>query len=156
MKADIGISEKNTKAVADRLQVILADEYVLYTKTRNYHWNVEAPNFMELHKLFESQYEEIDDIIDDLAERIRSIGHYSIGRLQDFLSLTNLLEPSTTNKAEKQIKNLLLDHETLIRELRRCESDFGNKYKDAGSADFVTSLMEKHEKMAWMLRSYLA
>ncbi|HRE40020.1 MAG TPA: DNA starvation/stationary phase protection protein [Ignavibacteria bacterium] len=156
MKADIGISEKNTKAVADKLQVILADEYVLYTKTRNYHWNVEAPNFMELHKLFESQYEEIDEMIDDIAERIRSIGHYSTGRLQDFLSLTNLLEPNSNNKAEKQIKNLLQDHETLIKELRKCEGDFSDKFKDAGSADFVTALMEKHEKMAWMLRSYLS
>src|SRR5690606_10404750 len=134
---------------------VLADEYVLYTKTRNYHWNVEGPNFNEMHKFYEEQYEVLDEIIDEVAERVRAIGHYSEGRLKDFLSLTNLDEPTYTNKQSEQLKNLLNDHEVIIQNLRRLITEFAERHKDLGTSDFVTGLMEKHEKMAWFIRSYL-
>ena len=155
MNANIGISESNSKAVALELNKLLANEFVLYTKTRSSHWNIEGPSFMELHKLFEGQYEELDEIVDSVAERVRSIGHYSEGRLVDFLKLTDLLEEGYSDNQKTLITNLVNDHETIIRQLRRLIDEFANKYNDAGSSDFVTGLIGKHEKTAWMLRSYL-
>ncbi len=155
MKADIGLLEKNSQTVAEKLNKLLADEFVLYTKTRNYHWNVEGSNFMEMHKFYETLYEQLDEVIDEVAERIRAIGHYSQGRLKDFIEETNLPEHDYTNDQRQQLSNLLDDHETIIRYLRRDINFFFDDLKDAGTADFVTSLMEKHEKWAWFIRSYL-
>lgn len=155
MNANIGISDSNTKAVALELNKLLANEFVLYTKTRNYHWNVTGANFFELHKLFEGQYEQLQSIIDDTAERIRAIGHFAEGRLVDYLKLTDLLEPEYTSNEKEQLKNLLDDHETIIRILRRLITEFSDTYKDLGSSDFVTGLLREHEKMAWMLRASL-
>ena len=156
MAVNIGIPEKHLQAVANQLQILLADEYILYTKTRNYHWNVEASNFMEMHKLFESQYEELDEIIDAVAERIRKLGHHTEARLKDFLSLTRLDEPAYTTKVKEQLKNLLDDHEPIIRALRKNITDFADTHKDLGSSDFVTGLLQKHETTAWFIRSYLS
>ena len=155
MKANIGISEKNSKEVGSVLNKILADEYLLYTKTRNYHWNIEGSNFMEMHLFFESQYNSIDEAIDEIAERVRQIGHYAQGRLKDFIKQSQLVEQEYTSDQKSQLKNLLDDHEAIIRFLRLHIDIFADKYKDAGNADFITGLMQKHEKMAWFLRSYL-
>ena len=155
MKANIGINDAHSKAVAAELNRLLANETVLYTKTRNYHWNVEGASFMEFHKLFEAQYTEIEVIIDDVAERIRSLGHHADGRLGDYLKNTDLKEQALTTKHKEQVANLLNDHETIIKQLRKQIDLFGDKYKDAGNADFVTGLMKQHEKTAWMLRAYL-
>ncbi|MFL9483706.1 Dps family protein [Chitinophagaceae bacterium LWZ2-11] len=155
MKANIGISEEHSKAVALRLNTILADEYVLYTKIRNCHWNIEGSNFMELHKFYEEMYGAIDEVIDEIAERVRMLGHYAEGRLKDFLQLTALLEEDYSNDQKKQLKGLLDDHETIIRNLRNDIDTFGNVYKDSGNADFLTNLMKLHEKWAWFVRSYL-
>ena len=155
MKANIGLSDKNSKEVAGILNNILADEYLLYTKTRNYHWNIEGSNFMEMHLFFENQYNAIDESIDEIAERVRQIGHYAQGRLTDFIKQSQLIEQQYTSDQQKQLKNLLDDHEAIIRFLRLHIDIFTDKYKDAGNADFITGLMEKHEKMAWFLRSYL-
>ncbi|HEY0609961.1 MAG TPA: DNA starvation/stationary phase protection protein [Chitinophaga sp.] len=155
MKANIGISEENLKAVALELNKALADQMVLYTKTRNYHWNVEGPDFMELHKFYEEQYGELEEAIDETAERIRALGHYAQGRLSDFIKQTSLVEQEYTNDERTQLTNLLDDHETIIRNLRRLVDEFAEKYKDIGSSDFVTGQLRQHEKMAWMIRSYL-
>ena len=155
MKMNIGITDKNLQAVATEMQKLLADEFVLYTKTRNYHWNIEGSNFMELHKIYESQYEQLDEIMDQVAERIRQIGHYAEGQLKDFIKLTRLGEDGYVTDQKTQLQNLLEDHESLIRHLRKNIDDFGDKYKDAGTADFVTGIMKEHEKFAWFIRSYL-
>lgn len=155
MKTNIGISEENRHAVALELNKILADEYVLYTKTRNYHWNVEGDNFMEMHNFYESQSDQLNKIIDEVAERVRALGFYSSGRLEDFLSMTHLDEPDYTSKQEEQLAHLLKDHETIIQVLRKLITSFAEQHKDLGTSDFVTGLMEQHEKMAWFLRSYL-
>lgn len=145
------------KEVAKRLNVLVADEYVLYTKTRNAHWNIQGNNFMELHKFFESQYEELDDIIDDVAERVRALGHLSIGSLSDFIELTHLSEQKHDFGNQKQmIQALLEDHETIIRSIRNEITNIANTFGDAGTSDFVTGIMEQHEKMAWMLRAYIS
>lgn len=155
MKANIGIPEKHLEAVSLELNKVLADEFVLYTKTRNYHWNVEGSNFMEMHKFYEEQYEALDEIVDEVAERVRSLGHYSEGRLKDFIKLSHLDEPAYTNKQSEQLQNLLNDHETIIQNLRKLITAFGDQHKDLGTSDYVTGLMERHEKMAWFIRSYL-
>jgi starvation-inducible DNA-binding protein len=155
MKANIGITEKNKQAITAVLNVLLADEHILYTKTRNYHWNYEGDNFMEMHKFFESQYDELEEIIDEVAERIRMLGHYPEGRMKDFLKLTRLQEQDYTSVQTEQVRNLLADHESIIISIRKSIDDVNETWKDAGTADFITGLMEQHEKMAWMLRSYL-
>jgi len=155
MKVNIGITEKNRQAVAAALNELLADEHILYNKTRNYHWSIEGPSFMEFHKLYESQYSELAEIIDEIAERIRTIGHFAEGRLKEIVKLSNLDEPAAPTDQASQIANLTDDHEIVINKLRKVIKDFDEKYKDIGSSDFVTGLLKQHEKMAWMLRSYL-
>lgn len=154
-KVNIGITEKNRQAVAEILNQILADEHVLYNKTRSYHWNVEGPSFMELHKLYEAQYTELAEIIDEIAERIRTIGYYAEGRLSYLLKLASLKEPEVPKGFKEQIPKLDADHEKIIINLRKQINEFDEKYKDIGSSDFLTGLLKQHEKMAWMLRSYL-
>ena len=156
MEPNIGITKENLSAVAHALNKILADEYVLYTKTRNAHWNVEGPDFHSKHLFFEAQYQELDEIMDSVAERIRSLGHYSPATLKSFLELTHLSEVlHNKNDSVGFITELLSDHESLIIHLRENINIFANDFKDLGTSDYVTGLMETHEKMAWMLRSHL-
>ena len=156
MKNIIGINEESRKAVSDQLVKLLADEFVLYTKTRNAHWNVEGSDFHSMHLFFESQYEALDDAMDSVAERIRTIGHYAPATLKSFLDLTHLTE-KTRNKNDSFsfIKELLEDHESIIEFIRGNIDPFASKYHDYGTSDYITGLMEGHEKMAWMLRSHL-
>jgi starvation-inducible DNA-binding protein len=155
MKANIGLTDKNAKAIALMLNKILADEHILYAKTHNYHWNYEGDNFMEMHKFYEGQYEELAEMIDEVAERIRAIGHYAEGRLKEYLKLTQLEEPAPAIHQQEQVRNLHDDHELMVRHLRKQVDVLTDDLKDAGTADFLTGLMEKHEKIAWMLRAYL-
>ena len=156
MQPNIGIKPDNLSAVARILTIFLADEFVLYTKTRNAHWNVEGPDFHDKHKFFESQYEQLDEIMDEVAERIRVLGHYAPGTLKDFLQLTQLTEQSRSkNDSQGFIKELLSDHENIIIFLRENIDKIANEHKDVGTSDFLTGLMEIHEKMAWMLRAHL-
>ncbi|MDE1763848.1 MAG: DNA starvation/stationary phase protection protein [Thaumarchaeota archaeon] len=156
MEPNIGISSQNLGNVVDILKKLLSDEYVLYTKTRNYHWNVTGLQFNDLHKFFEAQYEEIDDIIDEIAERIRTLGGMSIATLGEFTKNTRLKEePNTYPDSKTMLRNLLGDHESVIRSMRTDLETCTSKYQDAGTTDFITGLMEQHEKMAWMLRAFL-
>lgn len=156
MKTNIGITEENSQSVVNELAKILADEYVLYTKTRNAHWNIEGADFYEKHKFFEAQYAQLEDFIDKIEERIRTLGFYTPATLKSFLSLTQLTEASREqNDSNGFIKELLIDHESIIIKLRENISHFTTEFHDAGSSDFITGLMEEHEKMAWLLRSHL-
>lgn len=155
-KINIGLSVEQREGVAGILRQVLADEYVLYTKTRRYHWNVEGPNFHDLHKFFEDQYDEIDESIDEVAERLRKLGHYSPGSLKEFLADARLAEDSGAQiPAAKMIANLLADHEALVSSLRVDLDSANTTFGDAGTQDFLTGLMQDHEKAAWMLRSLL-
>jgi len=107
-----------------------------------------------MHKFYEGQYEELAEMIDEIAERIRMISHHAEGRLKDFLKLTNLEEEDYTTDQNEQVRNLTDDHQTIIRVLRN-GIDKVDKLKDAGTVDLLTKIMQQHEKMAWMLRSYL-
>ena len=155
MKPNIGITDRNRQAVVKILNTLLSDEYVLYTKTRKCHWNVVGPQFNDLHKFFESQYEALNEIVDDVAERARSLGGISFGTLSEFLKHTRLKEKAGHNpNAQGMIRDLLTDHEAIIRSLRIDLEACANDYGDMGTSDFLTGLMEQHEKMAWMLRAF--
>ena len=156
MTNQIGISDANRKAVTKQLNHLLADEFILYTKTRRAHWNIEGPDFHSMHVFFESQYDQLDEFMDGVAERIRQLGHYSPATLKEFLALTRLTEKSDEkNDSQGFIKELLADHEDIVIFLRQNINAFANDYKDAGTSDYITGLMEDHEKMAWMLRAHL-
>lgn len=156
MEAKIGIKQDNLAAVAHSLGKILADEFVLYTKTRKAHWNVEGPDFYNKHIFFEKQYGELEQTIDDVAERIRTLGHFPPATLKEYLQLTHLSEKSgDKNDSASYIKELLSDHESILIHLRENIDDYADALNDAGSSDYITGLMEMHEKMAWMLRSHL-
>jgi starvation-inducible DNA-binding protein len=155
-KPHIGLEEKERFGSAEILNRVLSDEFVIYTKTRNYHWNVTGPRFGTLHRFFEELYELSDELMDEVAERVRTLGFFAFGSLEQFAKMTRIQEVTNDIPDEDgMIKGLLTDHETLIRHLREDAQAILDKYRDAGSNDFLVGLMEKHEKMAWMLRAYL-
>jgi len=128
----------------------------LYTKTRNANWNIEGPDFYSVDKFFETQFEEIDEFIDSVAERIRLLWHYVPTTFASFLELTHLTEMSRDiNDRQGFIKELTADHESINIHLRENINPLIGKYQDSGTSDFITGLMEQHEKMPWFLRSHL-
>ena len=138
------------------LSAVLADSFMLYTKTRKFHWNVNGQSFMELHKLFESQYNKLEEAIDEIAERINKFGTPTIGTLKEFLQLTGLKEaPGKYPNQKEMLSELLKDHEAVVTQLRKNIDDCDEKYSDKGTADFLTGLMLDHETIAWTLRRYL-
>ena len=156
MKPDIGITEKHLQKSGDLLSTILADEVTLYIKTRKFHWNVSGESFMELHRLFEEHYKQLEVSIDEIAERIGKLGQNTIGTMNEFLKHTSIKEhPGKYTSTKDSIRELLEDHETVIIELRSGIDDCVVENKDAGTADFLTGLMEQHETIAWVLRRYL-
>ncbi len=149
----IGLADKPRKTMVDVLNRLLADEFVLYVKTRNFHWNVVGPNFSELHKFFQLQYEALDETVDEVAERARALDGMAAGSMTDFLKLARLTESSSHLAAPEMLGALLADHEQVIRRLRE-DIDTAADAGDKGTEDFLTGLMEEHEKAAWMLRAY--
>lgn len=156
MKPQIGISEKNLERVNALLSSILSNEMTLYIKTRKAHWNVTGESFMELHKLFENQYKQLEESIDEVAERIGKLGGKTIGTMLEYSKLATIKEtPGKYPSSIEMIKELLKDHETIIIQFRKDLEDCSTKYKDAGTTDFITGLMEQHETIAWTLRRYI-
>jgi starvation-inducible DNA-binding protein len=156
MHPSIGLLDEQREGVVAILNTLLADEYLLYTKTRNYHWNVVGSQFNDLHKFFEAQYNALNEVVDDVAERSRALGGNALGTMTEFLKSTRLNEESGHYPdARNMIANLLADHEALIGHLRVDLETCAEEYHDAGTTDFLTGLMEQHEKMAWMLRAFL-
>ncbi|MGQ9907794.1 MAG: Dps family protein [Candidatus Flexifilum sp.] len=153
---NIGLTAEVRAQVVDRLNARLSDTVVLYVKTRKYHWNVTGPHFAELHEFFEEQYDQLDEAMDELAERARQLGGIALGTLAEFSQKTTLSEaPGVNPAAADMVRDLLNDHEAVIRQLRQ-DIETVTNLGDAGTADFLTGLLEKHEKMAWMLRAHLA
>lgn len=151
-KANLGLKDDIRKEVALILNEILSSEYVLYTKTRNFHWNVTGVHFNDLHKFFEEQYEELDESIDEIAERIRMLGIKTNATLEYFNKISKIDENLKFPSSSEMTKELQEDHELMIRDLRE-KIEKLSEIGDAGNEDFVNALMQKHEKMAWMLRS---
>jgi starvation-inducible DNA-binding protein len=157
MKPEIGITSKNLSKSINILSVVLADEMTLYVKTRKYHWNVCGESFMELHKLFQQQYTELEETIDLVAERISKLGGKTIGTMREFVERTRLKEsPDKYPDQKSMMKDLMDDHESLIIELRKDIDSCADKSKDIGTIDFLTGILEQHETTAWVLRRYLA
>src|SRR5258706_1811826 len=155
MNPGIGITKENLSIAAHLLNGFLADEFLLYLKTRNAHWNIEGLDFHEKHKLFEEQYEQLDTIMDEVAERIRMLGHYTPATMKNYLELTHLTEQSREkNDAAGFIKELLIDHESVASRLREKINYLTAGLNDFGTGDFMTRLLGTHEKMAWMLRAH--
>ena len=155
MKPDLGIKEQNLTEINDLLNHVLADGNVLYLKLRKFHWNLSGDNFMELHKLFEEQYDAVAEAIDEVAERISTLGGVAIGTTSEFAELSLLIEnPGKIPTNQEMIKELVNDHETIVKSLRKFVDDTEEKYGDKGTSDFLTGLMQAHEKMAWKLRKY--
>ena len=153
---DTGISRESLRKIANILNDDLADEYVLLTKTRNYHWNVENPRFNDLHKFFDEQYELLSAAVDEIAERVRAVSGRTRATLKEFINSSQIREDVGSNpNADTMISNLLSDHETIIKTLRKNISEC-QQLNDEGTANFLTDKMEEHEKMAWMLRSFIA
>ena len=156
VKPNIGIPKKDLTAVAELLSIGLADLVMLYTKTRKFHWNVSGDSFMELHKLFETQYKKLEEAIDEVAERISKLGSKTIGTMQEYAKLASIKEhPDKYPESKEMIQELLEDHETIIISLRKAIENCADKHNDVGTADFLTGLMEEHETIAWTLRRYL-
>lgn len=156
MKLDIGISDKNLKLTAGMLASVLSDELFLYLKTRKFRRNVSGESFMEVHRLFEKQYKELEASIDEIAEQIGKLGQKSPGTVKEFSEMTTLKEhPGVNGSADDMMKELLSDHQAVIVELRKGIDLCADETKDAGTADLLTKLMEQHETVAWVLRRYL-
>jgi starvation-inducible DNA-binding protein len=157
MKINIGLNPQQLHGSISILNQLLADEFTLYLKTRNYHWNVTGKQFHDLHKFFEGLYEDLDEIIDEVAERTRALDGVATASLSEYLKATTIKEELTTKlDSDSMIQNLLADNEQIIRELRGYIVQTQDEFGDLGTADFLTGLMEKHEKTSWMLRSLLA
>lgn len=152
----IGITEDHLKAANKLLSVVLSDEMTLYVKTRKFHWNVAGQSFMELHKLLEKQYSEIEIIIDEVAERIGKLGGKTIGTMSEFTSLSRIKEhPNKYPDQKTMLLELLSDHETLCTEIRKDIDISSEDNDDAGTADLLTKILQQHETNAWILRRYL-
>ncbi len=155
-RVNIGLTEEQRKGVSHLLNQDLADAYLLLVKTKKYHWDVVGPQFRSLHLLWEEHYTALTLSIDSVAERVRALGGYPVGSMEGFLQMASLKEHAgDVPSATKMVSNLMEDHEQVIRNLREHIDQCSDKFHDEGTADFLTGLMEGHEEMAWMLRSFI-
>jgi starvation-inducible DNA-binding protein len=153
---NIGLTDEQRQGVVDLLNRDLADSYLLLVKTKKHHWDVVGPQFRTLHKLWQEQYEALTLNVDAIAERARALGGYPVGTMEGFLKICSLKElAGTLPSATEMVSRLLEDHEQVIRNLRQHVDQCSEEFSDEGTADFLTGLMEQHEEMAWMLRSFI-
>jgi starvation-inducible DNA-binding protein len=154
-EVQMGIETRDKKSIAQGLCRVLADTYTLYLKTHKFHWNVQGPLFSSLHLLFEQQYTEMAAAVDEIAERIRTLGVLAPGSYREFQSLTSIQEEDHNPTAHEMVRLLAEGHETVaatIRDMFDIPADLG----DEPTVDMLTGRLVVHEKAAWMLRSILA
>ena len=151
---DTGISAKDRASIAAGLSRLLADTYILYLKTHNFHWNVEGPMFQTLHQMFMDQYTEAWNAIDPIAERIRALGHYAPGSYKQYVKLASVKEADGVPRAEQMVRQLIEGQETVARTARSV-LPVADKANDQPTLDLLTQRLDIHEKNAWMLRSLL-
>jgi len=154
MDMDIGISDQDRRSIVDGLSHLLADTYTLYLKTHNFHWNVTGPMFQTLHLMFETQYTELAQAVDLIAERIRALGSPAPATYSMFAALSTVQEPDGVPPAQEMIRQLVQDQETVTRTARSLFKAV-DEAGDESTADLLTQRMQVHEKTAWMLRSLL-
>ena len=151
---EIGIDPTDRKAIADGLANLLADTYSLYVKTQSFHWNVTGPMFRTLHGMFEEQYTQLAAAVDEVAERIRALGHDAPGSFSAFMKLASIDEEPGTPSADEMIRQLVSGHEAVVRTARNTFTT-AEEAGDQVTMDLLTERMQVHEKTAWMLRSLL-
>ena len=149
---EIGIDYNKRKAIAEGLGRLLADTYTLYLKTHNFHWNVVGPRFRELHLMFEEQYTELATAVDEIAERIRTLGFPAPGTYSEFASLSSIKETSGVLSADQMIKTLTADNERVVLTARDI-LPLAQDANDESTASLIADRMVIHEKTAWMIRS---
>jgi starvation-inducible DNA-binding protein len=154
MEFETGIKKDERATISGALAKLLADTYVLYVKTQNFHWNIHGPEFFSLHKLSEEQYEEMADAIDEIAERIRALGFYVEGSMESFLKLTSIPEDHQINPKHVYIEQLIKAHEAVTRDCRAL-GGLAEDHHDHGTVDLMGRRLNFHEKAAWMLRATL-
>ncbi len=155
MKQTTGISNQDSVVVVTFLNLLLAEEYVLYTKIRTAHWNVNGLNNFEMHVFLENQYNALDEIIDKIAQRIRSLGHFALGSLKDFLSISQMRDNNDNLSNSEQIFEILLkDHETIIKIIQHEIYPISHQFKDIDTADFLTGIIVQQERMTRLIRSF--
>ena len=154
MEVNIGISEEHREKIAKGLSKVLADSYLLYLKTHNYHWNVTDELFHQLHEQFEEQYTELAEAIDVIAERIRALGFRAPGTFNEFKEITSIEEDTDQPKAMEMVKRLTQSNEQVIRTAREALKP-ANAAEDEATIDLLTERLTVHSKTAWMLRSHL-
>lgn len=152
MEIDTGIPDTARKEIAEGLSGLLADTYTLYLRTHGYPWNVTGPMFRSLHLMFEEQYIDLRDAVDEIAERIRALGHFAPGSYGEFARLTTIPEEEGTPEALDMVRRLLEGHEAVIRTAHDVVK-MAEKGGDVATADLATERLEVHEKTAWMLRA---
>jgi starvation-inducible DNA-binding protein len=152
IQPNIGLDSDIRQPVVEILFNALADEAVLSLKTRSARWNVRGAGFFELRVLFDTQYKQLHDISDEIAERIRMLGGIAISSFEEFLAHTRLVEQP---RGVPGILHLLADHETVIRFLREDVRKSTEEFEDEGTFELLVRVMRLHEKMAWVLRSYI-
>jgi len=152
---DIGIGDKDRGAIAGGLSRLLADTYTLYLTTHNFHWNVTGPMFNTLHAMFMTQYTELWNAVDPIAERIRALGHPAPGSYAQFGALSSIADvPATPPKALEMVGILVQGHQAVAR-TARAVFPLAAEADDQPTADLLTQRLDIHEKTAWMLRSLL-
>lgn len=151
---NIGIDKEDRKIVCDALGCVLADTMILNLKARNYHWNVVGPFFFQLHRLFEKIYQDLEEGADEIAERIRALGGHAPGSFAEYISITSIKEETDSPEALDMVRQLVMDHELLIRRIKEVV-DIANSVQDAGSSDLGVERIRILSKHAWMLRSHL-
>jgi starvation-inducible DNA-binding protein len=154
MQQQTATKTQHLQKVAEELGHFLADTYALYLKTQNFHWNVTGPLFYTLHKMFEEQYLELASAVDEIAERIRSLGGYTPASFSQFNQLSSLKEEKEKVEAVSMVEKLLKDHETLAQHATHL-IETAQTAGDEGTADLLIQRLKVHEKFAWMLRSSL-
>lgn len=154
-KTNSPISAEDRARLAEGLSQALADSYTLYLKTHNFHWNVEGPNFQALHDMFEAQYTDFAQAVDDVAERIRALGHYAPGSYSDFARLATVKEQTGRPQAQDMVRELAEDQDTVVTTLRKLVHT-AREADDPATEDLAISRIQMHEKNAWMLRAHLA
>ena len=151
---DIGISKKQREAISKGLSRMLANSFFLYLKTHNYHWNAKGFMFHTLHLMFMEQYKEMWNALDDIAERIRSLGYPAPGTFKEFSRLSSIKELEGTVRAEDMVRDVIIASQQLTR-IAREVFEIADKANDQPTADLMTQRMQVHEKNAWLLRSLL-
>jgi starvation-inducible DNA-binding protein len=154
MRNSPSLSDADAKKMAAELSNVLADQFAIYVKTHGFHWNVEGPDFHELHLLLETQYTKLWEALDTIAERIRALGHYAIGSNSEMMKLAKVGEEKGVPGQTEMLQQLLEDHDICCAGIKKAH-DVADDVDDVGSASLLEEWLLDHEEMAWMLRSQL-